>query len=128
MDALTATRDPVLQRAAQIAGFAEAMVQDTEAGRVVLCRHRRASRWAPFGHLEPGECAINAFYGTAWWERADVLAMYERQEAHKERSRILRKEDISKDFRRELGKQIAKRVDGKHDLLETLARMGRVRV
>lgn len=127
MESLTATRDPVLQGAARIAGFAEAMVQDTDAGKVVLCRHRFGRHWIPFGHLAPGECALNAFYGTAFWERADVLAMHSRQESAKAASRLLTKEDIGKDFRREIQKQIARRVDGKHELVEALGRMGRVR-
>jgi hypothetical protein len=127
MESLVASRDPVLQAAARIAGFAEAMVQDTETGKVVLCRHRFGKAWEPFGHLEPGECALDAFYGTAFWERADVVAMYQRQEDQKAASRLLTKEDISKDFRRDLAKQVAKRVDGKHDLIETLVKMGAVR-
>ena len=126
MESLVATRDPVLQRAAHIAGFAEAMVQDTDVGRVVLCRHR-FGRWTPFGHLAPGECALNAFYGTAFWERADVLAMYAKQEERKTASRLVTKADIGKDFRREIAKQIGKRVDGKHELVEALGRLRRVR-
>ena len=54
MDSLVATRDPVLQAAARIAGFAEAMVQDTDTGRVVLCRRRYSRHWTPEGHLKPG--------------------------------------------------------------------------
>lgn len=120
-ESLVATRDPVLQRAAQIAGFAEAMVQDTDAGKVVLCRHRRARQWVPFGHLEPGECALSVFYGTAFWERADVIAMYRKQEEQRASSILSVKSDVSKDFRRDLQRQISKRVDGKNDLLEFLA-------
>ncbi len=127
MEALVATRDPVLQRAASIAGFAAAMVQDTEVGRVVLCRHRFGRQWVPFGHLEPGECALNAFYGTAFWERDDVMAMYTKQEDQKAASRLLTKEDIGKDFRREIGKQVARRVDGKDELIKAIGRMGRIR-
>lgn len=127
MESFTASRDPLLQCAARIAGFAEAMVQDTETGKVVLCRPRYRRGWLPFGHLAPGECALNAFYGTAFWERGDVLAMYAKQEDRKAASRLSTGEDISKDFRREIQKQIEKRVDGKHDLITALSRMGRVR-
>lgn len=126
MDSLVATRDPVLQRAAKIAGFAEAMVQDTETGKVVLCR-RRHGAWGPFGHLEPGECALNVFYGTAFWERADVMAMYAKQEERKASSIVSARADISKDFRSDVRKQIARRVDGKHDLLTAMLRKGWVR-
>lgn len=127
MESLLATRDPVLQRAAHIAGFAEAMVQDTEGGKVVLCRHRFSRQWTPFGHLEPGECALSAFYGTAFWERADVVAMYTKQEEAKTASRLVTKDDIGKDFRRELQRQVVRHVDGRHDLIEAIGRMGRVR-
>lgn len=127
MESFTASRDPVLQRAAQIAGFAEAMVQDTETGKVVLCRPRFKRGWLPFGHLEQGECALNAFYGTAFWERDDVMAMFNKQEERKAASRLSTGEDISKDFRREIQKQIEKRVDGKHDLITALAGLRRAR-
>ncbi len=103
------------------------MVQDTDAGKVVLCRHRFSGAWFPFGHLEPGECALDAFYGTAFWERADVMAMYRKQEDGKALSLLSAKDDISKDFRRELHKKIVGRVDGRHDLIEALGHMHRVR-
>ncbi len=126
MESLTASRDPVLQAAAHIAGFAAAMVQDTETGRVVLVRHRFSSQWAPFGHLEPGECALDVFYGTAFWERDDVMAMYRAQEDRKVTSLASVKGDISKDFLRDISKLTA-RVDGKAELIAALGRMGVVR-
>jgi hypothetical protein len=127
MESLVATRDPVLQAAARIAGFAEAMVQDTEAGRVVLCRHRFGRQWEPFGHLEPGECALNAFYGTAFWERDDVMAMYRSQEDRKASSLLSVKGDISKDFLKDIRQHVTSRIDGKNGLIEAIGRMGRVR-
>jgi hypothetical protein len=126
MESLTATRDPVLQGAARIAGFAEAMVQDTDGGgRVVLCRHRFGG-WTPFGHLEPGETPLNAFYGTAFWERDDVLAMYGAQEERKAASLASTEGDIRKDFRKEVAR-LTSRVDGKADLIAALAKLNAVR-
>lgn len=119
MEALLATMDPVLQQAARIGGFAEAMVQDTPSGRVVLARHRFGG-WAVLTHLATGQSPLDAFYGTAFWERADVLAMYQRQEERREVSRVGRKDDIGRDFVRELGRQVRRRVDGAADLLEAL--------
>jgi hypothetical protein len=128
MESLVATLDPVLQAAARIAGFAEAMVQDTPTGKVVLVRHRFGTAWGPFHHLEPGACALDAFYGTAFWERGDVVAMYQRQEDQKAARHLSTEADLGKDFRNELGRQVRRRVDGKDDLIRAIAGLRGVRV
>lgn len=128
MESFVLTCDPVLQESARIAGFAEAMVQDTETGKVVLTRHRFSRQWAPYEHLAPGQCALDAFYGAAFWERPDVLARYRRQEDSKAASRLAVGDDISRDFRSDLRKQIRKRVDGKHDLLMAIAHQNMVKM
>lgn len=127
MEALAASRDPVFQAAARISGFAAAMVVETETGKVVVTRSRFSGQWGPFGHLAPGECALNVFYGTAFWERADVLGLYFKQEEQKAASRLAVKEDIAKDFRSDIRKLVQRRPEGRHELLETLARMIKVR-
>jgi hypothetical protein len=128
VEALVASRDRVLQKAAQIAGFAEARVVDTDTGKVVIVRHRRSQHWLPFEHLEPGECAHHAFFGCAFWERPDVAALYAKKEAYAQQSRDRHSLDVRKDFRRDIHKLIAPRPDGKHDLVEALGRMRVVRL
>lgn len=121
MESFVATCDPVLKQAARIAGFADVMVQDTEDGMVVVTRHRFGKQWSPFEHLAPGQCALDAFYGTAFWERSDVLAMYQRQEAGRLESLHREGELISKDLRREWHKQVVRRAEGKHEAAEAIA-------
>lgn len=127
MECFVATHDPVMKAAAGIAGFADVRVTDTPQGRMVLTRHRFGHEWMPYERLAPGQCAYDAFYGTAFWERSDVLGMYQRQEDQKARGREGVLEDVRGDFRRQLQRQMGKRVDGKSDLIEALARMGRLR-
>ena len=53
--------------------------------------------------------------------------MYERQRETRLVSLAGHKADVSKDFRRELHKQIVKRPDGRNDFLDALKRMGAAR-
>lgn len=122
---LVATNDPVLKRAAMLAGFADVMVQDTPDGRVVLTRHRFARGFLPYEHLDDGQCAYDAFYGTALWERADVLAMYARKNEHRVVSLDRERRDIRKDFRNEWRREVVRRPDGKNEGVEAIALMMR---
>jgi len=122
-ESLAATLDPAFQTAAQIAGFAEAIVVETPTGRVVIGRYRWSTKFCSFAHLAPGECAANAFFGCAFWERADVLAAFFKNEEGKKEKRGRLMVDVQKDFRTDLRKLMAPRPDGKNDVIEALGRM-----
>ena len=126
MECQILSHDPVFQEAARIAGFAEAAVVETETGKVVVVRHRRSrAGWAPFEHLEPGECTLSGFYGRAFWERADVHALFSRKQEINESSLLRAERDISGDFARDMHRFVVRRPDGKNDVAEALAAIQR---
>jgi hypothetical protein len=125
MENLAVGNDPVFQAAARIAGFSEAAVIDTDTGKVVMTRHRRnPSGYAPFHHLDDGEHAAAAFYGCAFWERADVVALFTKKGERRAQGLERIKRDIRGDFRGEVAKMLRRRVDGREDLIKAIAALG----
>lgn len=95
---------------------------------MVFVRHRHAASWGPFAHVASGDAVFNEFFGCAFWERADVLALLDRKEELRADGLDRVEADIGKDFRRDFRRLVVGRPDGKNDVVEAMARMRGVRL